>query len=143
MQERFRLNEIINEINGLYHDLSVKLGLSDSESMIFYQLYDNPDSLTQSDIAKATGMSKQTLHSAIRKLEDEGILTLKMQNRKSKTIVVTEYGKEYIRNRILPLVEIEEQILGSWTKSDVQAFLGLQEQFCIQMKKKVDSYGKK
>lgn len=47
----------------------MKLGLSDSESMVMYMLYDIQEPLTQSDIVKATGLSKQTLNSAIRKLE--------------------------------------------------------------------------
>ena len=73
MNIRQRLNKNYNEINGLYHDISMKLGLSDSESMVMYMLYDTQEPLTQSDIVKATGLSKQTLNSAVRKLEKEGI----------------------------------------------------------------------
>lgn len=37
-----------------------------------------------SDIVKATGLSKQTLNSAIRKLEKDGIIILEKMNEKSK-----------------------------------------------------------
>lgn len=40
MNIRQRLNKNYNELNGLYHDISMKLGLSDSESMVMYMLYD-------------------------------------------------------------------------------------------------------
>ena len=86
MNIRQRLNKNYNELNGLYHDISMKLGLSDSESMVMYMLYDIQEPLTQSDIVKATGLSKQTLNSAIRKLEKEGIIILEKLNEKSKKI---------------------------------------------------------
>lgn len=54
MNIRQRLNKNYNELNGLYHDISMKLGLSDSESMVMYMLYDIQEPLTQSDIVKAT-----------------------------------------------------------------------------------------
>ena len=84
MNIRQRLNKTYNELNGLYHDISMKLGLSDSESMVMYMLYDAQGALTQSDIVKATGLSKQTLNSAIRKLEKDGIIILEKMNGKSK-----------------------------------------------------------
>ena len=76
MNTRQKLNRICRELNGLYHDISAQLGLSDSESMILYILYDAQEPLTQSGIAKATGLSKQTLHSAVRRLEREGAVVL-------------------------------------------------------------------
>ena len=59
MNIRQRLNKNYNELNGLYHDISMKLGLSDSESMVMYMLYDIQEPLTQSDIVKA--MTKKHL----------------------------------------------------------------------------------
>ena len=96
MNIRQRLNKTYNELNGLYHDISVKLGLSNSESMVMYMLYDTQEPLTQSDIVKATGLSEQTLNSAIRKLEKEGVIILEKLNEKSKKIVMTEKGQVLI-----------------------------------------------
>ena len=87
MNIRQRLNKNYNELNGLYHDISMKLGLSDSESMVMYMLYDIQEPLTQSDIVKATGLSKQTLNSAIRKLEKENNVLKKENDIKQNTII--------------------------------------------------------
>ena len=91
MNIRQRLNKNYNELNGLYHDISMKLGLSDSESMVMYMLYDIQEPLTQSDIVKATGLSKQEKDTEIRRERKndfrgldvgEGVYEGKMKNRK-------------------------------------------------------------
>ena len=133
MNIRQRLNKNYNELNGLYHDISMKLGLSDSESMVMYMLYDIQEPLTQSDIVKATGLSKQTLNSAIRKLEKEGIIILEKLNEKSKKI----------EQKMKPLVDMEDRVLASWTEEDRRKYLELIEKFKVQFEKEVKEYDKR
>ena len=132
-----------NELNGLYHDISMKLGLSDSESMVMYMLYDIQEPLTQSDIVKATGLSKQTLNSAIRKLEKEGIIILEKLNEKSKKIVMTDKGQVLIEQKMKPLVDMEDRVLASWTEEDRRKYLELIEKFKVQFEKEVKAYDKR
>ena len=142
MNIRQRLNKNYNELNGLYHDISMKLGLSDSESMVMYMLYDIQEPLTQSDIVKATGLSKQTLNSAIRKLEKEGIIILEKLNEKSKKIVMTDKGQVLIEQKMKPLVDMEDRVLASWTEEDRRKYLELIEKFKVQFEKEVKEYDK-
>ena len=143
MNIRHRLNKNYNEINGLYHDISMKLGLSDSESMVMYMLYDMQEPLTQSDIVKATGLSKQTLHSAIRKLEKEEIITLEKLNEKSKKIVMTDKGQLLIEQKMRPLVDMEDRVLNSWTEEERLKYIELIEKFKRQFEKEVKAYDKR
>lgn len=139
---RCELNKAYNELNGLYHDISLKLGLSDSESMVMYMLYDEIEPLTQSDIVKATGLSKQTLNSTIRKLEKEEIIVLRKVNEKSKKILMTHKGKILIEQKMKPLVEMEERVLASWTEKERLKYLELLRRFEKQLEKEVKAYGK-
>lgn len=143
MNIRQRLNKNNNELNELYHDISMKLGLSDSESMVMYMLYDTQKPLTQSDIVKATGLSKQTLNSSIRKLEKNGIIILEKLNEKSKKIVVTDKGQLLIIKKIKPLVDIEDRILDTWEQEDKLKYLELIEKFKEQFEKEVKAYEKR
>ena len=120
-----------------------KLGLSDSESMVMYMLYDIQEPLTQSDIVKATGLSKQTLNSAIRKLEKEGIIILEKLNEKSKKIVMTDKGQVLIEQKMKPLVDMEDRVLASWTEEDRRKYLELIEKFKVQFEKEVKAYDKR
>lgn len=143
MNIRQRLNKTYNELNGLYHGISVKLGLSDSESMVMYMLYDTQEPLTQSDIVKATGLSKQTLNSAIRKLEKEGVIILDKLNEKSKKIVMTEKGQVLIAQKIKPLIDMEDRVLDTWTEEDRLKYLELIETFKEQFEKEINAYDKR
>ena len=117
MNIRQRLNKNYNELNGLYHDISMKLGLS--------------------------GLSKQTLNSAIRKLEKEGIIILEKLNEKSKKIVMTDKGQVLIEQKMKPLVDMEDRVLASWTEEDRRKYLELIEKFKVQFEKEVKAYDKR
>ena len=62
---------LAGEINALYHEAAVKAGISDSIQNILYVICENGTSCLQSEISKLTGISRQTINSAIRKLEKE------------------------------------------------------------------------
>lgn len=52
-----QLMHILGEINGAYHDASVKMGLADSEMQILYSVHMAEGKLYPSEIARLCGMS--------------------------------------------------------------------------------------
>ena len=69
-----RYNYLSSEISALYHEAAVKLGLSDSAMNILYAVCENEGRCPQSEVCRLTGVSRQTINSAIRKLEREGVI---------------------------------------------------------------------
>ena len=69
-------NLLTSEIDEAYHNAALKLGLSDSAMVILYTLCSRENPCPLLEIARLTGISRQTIHSAIKKLEAQGILTL-------------------------------------------------------------------
>ena len=76
--------ELLREYNGLYqsyddicHDIALAAGLSVTAFQILYYLLENGDGCLQRDICAITYTSKQTIHSAIQRLRDQGILCLR------------------------------------------------------------------
>ncbi|WP_243207076.1 MarR family transcriptional regulator [Mediterraneibacter hominis] len=57
------------EINSLYHEIAVRMGLSDSVLNILYVICEKGDKCLQSEISKLTGISRQTINSAIQNLK--------------------------------------------------------------------------
>ena len=92
-KEMRRFNYLLGEIDAVYHEVSLKLGLSDSAMKIMYAICDAGEVCLLQEICFYTGLSKQTVNSAIRKLEEEGILYLEPFNAKSKKVFLTEKGK--------------------------------------------------
>ena len=77
---------LAGEINSLYHEAAVKMGISDSVMNILYVICEKGDRCLQSEISRLTGISRQTINSAIRKLEKDGIVYLKQgQGRNTAT----------------------------------------------------------
>ncbi len=67
-----RFNYLLSETDAVYHDMSKRLGLSDSISQILYTICDLGDGCLLQEICRRCGLSKQTVNSAIRRLESDG-----------------------------------------------------------------------
>ena len=63
-----RINFLISEMDSLYHLADLRLGISDSVSRVLYALYDAGGQCPLADIYKNSGISKQTINSAVRGL---------------------------------------------------------------------------
>ncbi len=61
-----RINFLFSEMESLYHLADLRLGISDSASLVLYALYDAGGQCPLADIYKNSGISKQTINSAIR-----------------------------------------------------------------------------
>lgn len=133
-----RFNYLFGETESVYHEVSLKLGLSDSAMKILYVLCDNEESCPLQTICRYSGLSKQTVNSAIRKLENEGILYLENAGKKTKNACLTDFGKSFARKTALRIIEMENSIFSSWEKEDVAAYLKLTEQFLNDLRKKTE-----
>lgn len=135
-----RLNHLIGELDAVYHEASLKLGLSDSASKILYTICNFGDRCLLADVCRLTGLSKQTVHSAVHKLEGEGLLTLEAAGLKAKRLCLTEAGKQYAMRTAQRILEAENEVLLSWSREDVEQYLALTERFLISLREKVGRF---
>lgn len=140
MRKWQRFNYISNEICALFHEAALKMKLSDSEMMILYGICNDGDSCLLSDIYKSSGISKQTINSAVRKLEKEDIVYLEKANGRSKRIFLTEKGKLEMKRKVLRIIEMENEIFGSWTKEEQELYVGLTQQFEVAFREKINQF---
>ena len=59
-------NRLTREISEVYHNVSSKLGISDSAFIILYALVELGDGCRQADIVKAYCVNKQTINSSVK-----------------------------------------------------------------------------
>ncbi|MBD5104668.1 MAG: MarR family transcriptional regulator [Ruminococcaceae bacterium] len=131
-----RLNYLMAETNAVYHDASLKLGISDSVSIILYTVCNNGGSCPLSEICLLSGMKKQTLNSAIRKLEEDGIVYLKAVDGKKKSVCLTEIGKDFSEKTVRKIIQMENEILEEWTEEERTLYIELTEKFLNGIKEK-------
>lgn len=130
---------LAGEINALYHEASVKTGVSDSVQNILYVICEKGDRCLQSEISRLTGISRQTINSAIHKLEKEGIIRLEQGKGRNTIVCLTEEGKNYARRKIYPLFEIENKIWADWTEEEQQQYLLLTQKYRDGLKKYMET----
>jgi DNA-binding MarR family transcriptional regulator len=126
---------LAGEINALYHEAAVKTGISDSVQNVLYVLCEKGGRCMQSEVSKLTGISRQTINSAIRNLEKDGIVYLEQGKGRNTILCLTEKGKEFTAEKILPLYEAENKIWNEWTAEEQQQYLELTEKYRDGLKK--------
>lgn len=137
-----RFNYLSVEIGAAYHEMSFRLGLSDSAMQILYTICDcGQDGVCPLQvICRQTGLPKQTVNSALRKLEAEGMLYLEQLGAKGKNVCLTDAGKILAKNTALRMIEAENEIWDSWRAEDVEAYLALTEKFLREFQEKTKGF---
>ncbi|MDE7267691.1 MAG: MarR family transcriptional regulator [Lachnospiraceae bacterium] len=130
-----RLNKAISE---LYHDISVQIGISDSIFDIFYAIIALGDGCCQRDICNYAFTGKQTIHSAIHKLEKEEFLCLKSGKGRERHIFLTAKGKHFIEEKIAPVIVMENKTCSRMNAEELDTLLLLTEKYfdCLRAQAK-------
>ena len=151
-KELRRFNYLVGEIDAAYHEAALNLGLSDSAMRILYVLCGcgmqvlytvcaKGERCPLRDICRQSGMSKQTVNSALRKLEGEGLAFLEPIGTKGKDVCLTDAGQALAEGTVARLIAVEDAILGSWPAEDVEKYLSLAEQYLTAFREKAKHLG--
>lgn len=126
-----RFNHLLSETAEAYHDASVRLGLSYSMMQILYTVYDYGDGrrCPLREVCVQTGISKQTINSALRRLEGEGIARLEQTGGKRKDVCLTEAGLALARRTVARIMAVEDGVFASWRPEDVETYLTLTKRY--------------
>ncbi|MGL5722412.1 MAG: MarR family winged helix-turn-helix transcriptional regulator [Brevinema sp.] len=138
VDEIHKINYLCSRMDTLYHQASLKLGITDSVSIILYTIYDAGGHCLLSDIYKKSIISKQTVNSAIRGLEADGILYLEQHTGRSKKIILTEKGKEYVDKTVVKIYKAEMQAFESWPEEEINTYINLTEKYIDCFHKQIE-----
>lgn len=136
-EEMKRFNYLTNEIDAAYHEAALKLGLSDSAMLILYTICNNGEECLLSDITHLSGISKQTINSALRKLESEDVVYLETFSGRKKKICLTDRGKALVKDTVYRLVKVENEIFDSWEEEELQIYIELTQKYLSSFKEKI------
>ncbi len=131
-----RINYLMAETDALYHRAALQLGISDSAMLVLYTVYDYGEGCLLSNVYHLSGASKQTVNSAVRKLEREDILYLKPDGR-GKRIYLTQKGKRYAEQTAGRLYATECNALATWTDAEIDSYLFLMEKYAQSLREQI------
>lgn len=138
MNEIHRINYLTSEMESLYHQASLKLGITDSVSIVLYTIFDEGDGCLLSDVYKKSGIRKQTVNSAIRSLEADNILYLEQHTGRAKKILLTDQGKAYVQKTVARLYEAEVRALDTWAEEEINTYVRLMEKYADSIRQQID-----
>lgn len=141
-KEMKRFNHLLGETNAAYHDAALQLGLSDSAMQILYAVCGYGEGLRcpLQEICRQTSLSKQTIHSSLHRLMQEGILRLEQAGNRNKDVCLTEKGRQFAQKTVARIIETENAIFASWPPEDVEKYLQLTEAFLTALQKKTKTF---
>lgn len=124
-----KYNRLYRKMDEFYHNIAVKTGLSDSVFWILYAICEYGDGCLQRDICAAFCVSKQTIHSAIHRMEKDGYLYLTEGRGRDKHIYLTKEGQRLMEENIVPVVRRENEALAKMGKENSKELLRLTERY--------------
>ncbi len=110
--------QIDHQIDEFYHTLAQALGLSDSALWVLWSLAELGEGCTQRDVCRQFLLSKQTVHSSVRKLERDGVLSLRPGEGREVALFLTDRGRELVREKVLPTMEAERTAAAGLTEAE-------------------------
>ena len=134
------INYLTAEIDAAYHQASRKLGLSDSVSRVLYTICDTGEGCLLSDIYKKSGTSKQTVNSAIRQLEREGMLYLAPHQGRSKRVMLTEQGRALMERTAARIYEAENLAFSTWQEAEIDGYIAAMERFLGDLRRQFEAW---
>ena len=134
------LNQCDKELDEIYHKYAMQHHLSDAALWILYAIYDAKDGITQADLCNAWSFSRQTINTALKKLEQQKIIALHAvsTNRKSKEIVFTEKGNAMVQEVLMPLLHAEYSVYNAFSEEENRLFIELCKKRCSLLHKFIE-----
>lgn len=131
-----RLGYFLSEIDSVYHEIASFFGLSDSIMMVLNVLADGDGSCRLATLYQRTGLPKQTVNSALRRLESQKHVELTPADGKSKIVCLTASGQALAGRTVVQLAELENAIFARWPQEDLERYVGLTERYLRELREK-------
>ncbi|MBD5559911.1 MAG: winged helix-turn-helix transcriptional regulator [Clostridia bacterium] len=104
-------------------------GMSESAHIILYMLLLFGGTLMLTDLQHLTELPKQTINSALRHLEQSGCIANEKVGARKKRILLTAGGRALAEQTAGKVIDLETEILRSWSPEDRQKYIELSEDY--------------
>ena len=119
------IHKILCETEKIYYSMLKRANLTDSEYVLLFSVLQMGEGCSQKDISENTYISTKTLNSTVKKLKQEGLIQLERGKYPNQYIYLTEKGKEFLKEKLLPIIEAENKILEKVSDDDFDNFTSI------------------
>ena len=137
LQEFDRLISAIDELN---HEICLMQDLSESAYAILQAILVLGNGCTQTEIYKYTLLNKQTVNSSVKRLSQDGVIKFQAGVGRELKIYLTAKGEALVREKILPIEMMENEIFEEMTDNEHQEILRLMENYLLSFRNKIKQF---
>ena len=132
-------NQLYKEMDQVYHQYARDRNISDTALWLLYSLCEEEGPYTQRELCTAWHWPPQTVNSALKSLEKQGILRLDPQpgSRKNKIVRLTSTGQQLVRETIVPVFLAEKRALESLEPEEQEQLLVLTRRYTSSLQREL------
>jgi len=125
----------------LYDEYAKSNGILMKTFLVLNVLFYAKDGMTQKKICERTFQSKQTVSLIIKKLLDEGYVTLleNSDDRRNKTVCMTDAGRTYSEKTVRHITRAEDIAMSMFTPEEQKTLIDLSRRFTRNLEALVKS----
>ena len=105
------INGMLSEISSIYDKLLSSKNVPEGVFIVLSSILDLGEGCLQKEISEISYLNKKTVNSTIKKLEKEDFIELRAGKYPNMHIYLTQKGKDYMRENIIPIIEVERKAL--------------------------------
>lgn len=105
------INGMLSEISSIYEKLLSSRNVPEGVFIVMSSILDLGEGCLQKEISEISYLNKKTVNSTIKKLQKEEYIKLQAGKYPNMHIYLTDKGKEYMRENIIPIIEVESKAL--------------------------------
>lgn len=123
-------NRVYKETNDIYRRKAADYGLSESAFWILYSVREGIGKVTQSRICFEACLPKQTVNSALKKLEADGVILLIPEiGGRGKVIELTEKGTKLAEATVDNVLNAEKSAMSKLSDDEQRQLIGLTRRY--------------
>lgn len=135
-----QLNAMLSELDNIYQSLLKANNVSDSEFTVMFSIKELGEGCSQKDIANSSYISKKTVNSTVKKFEKDGYITLKAAKYPNIQIFLTEKGKKFMEENIIPIIQVENKVLENMSDNEFEFLSTYYKIYIKGFKTNVENY---
>ncbi|MCH4208069.1 MAG: MarR family transcriptional regulator [Solobacterium sp.] len=119
-------NRLYAEENDIYRKYAKKIGMPEAAFWIMYTLRDSDNALPQKELCQKLALPKQTVNSALKKMETEGVLKLSIEtDRRSRLVTLTKKGIRTAEKSVDAVFGWEQEAMNELSENEQKKLIAL------------------
>lgn len=134
------INSMLSEISNIYQKLLLVKNVPESVFIVMSSVLELGEGCLQKDIAEKSYINKKTVNSTIKKLQKEEYIELKAGKYPNMHIYLTDLGRKYVQESILPIIELEKTVVEDMSEQDFEVLTDSYKKYIDTFREHVEEF---